>query len=99
MSTFPFGFSPGSGTGDAGDLAGKIPLFAELQRLLASDGPVNWELARQVAIAGAAQHDPAVNDDDASAVCDALRLADLWLDDATSLPAGVTQGEAWSRVR
>ena len=61
MSNFGFGFGqfgqnePGR---DPDDLAGKIPLFAELQRLLAGcGGPVNWDLARQLAISSlAAQH-------------------------------------------
>ncbi len=37
-----------------GDVWNDVPLFRELQRvLLSSSGPVNWELARQVGIAGA----------------------------------------------
>ena len=31
-------------------------------------------------------------------VTEAVRLADLWLDDATDLPSGVVTIEAWSRV-
>jgi len=48
--------SPGDEPRDVppfGDLMNEIPLFRELQRVLfSSTGPVNWELARQVAIAG-----------------------------------------------
>src|SRR4029450_2791463 len=44
MSEFPGG----------ADFFGRIPLFREFARLLASEsGPVNWELARQVAVATA----------------------------------------------
>ena len=31
-------------------------------------------------------------------VVDAIRLADLWLDDVTDLPSGVVTVQAWSRV-
>ena len=62
MSNFGFGFSPfesnepGQGPDD---LAGKIPLFAELQRLLAGNGgPVNWDLARQLAISASGGQPP-----------------------------------------
>ncbi|HEV3462714.1 MAG TPA: hypothetical protein VG846_01900, partial [Actinomycetota bacterium] len=37
------------------DFFGRIPLFREFARLMATaSGPVNWELARQVAVATAA---------------------------------------------
>jgi putative hydrolase len=102
MSNFGFGFGPFGGQhepGDPDDLAGKIPLFAELQRLLSgSGGPVNWDLARQLAITGlAAGHRP-ITGADRSAVTEAVRLADLWLDEATDLPSGVSAIEAWSQV-
>lgn len=97
MSDVPFGFSP---SGGSDDLAGKIPFFNELQKLMSwSGGPVNWDLARQVAIAGAAPSDTPVSDAAAAEVRDALRLADLWLDPLTSLPTGVTTTLAWSRVQ
>ena len=110
MNNLPFGFGPGNGEpSDSGpfgafgglpdDLAGKVPLFAELQKLFSwSGGPVNWDLARQVAISAVAGGQSAVSGADRSAVQDALRLADLWLDDATVLPSGVTSMESWTRV-
>jgi putative hydrolase len=76
-----------------------VPLFAELQKLLSSSGPVNWELARQMSIAATAGSPGAVTDAETSEVREALRLADLWLDGATTLPAGVTTAEAWTPVR
>jgi hypothetical protein len=98
MTDFPFGFQPGSG-GDFGDLS-KVPFFAELQRLMSSSGgPVNWELARQMATAGAGESDRALTAADTSDTADALRLADVWLDPVTSLPSGATAVEAWTRVR
>jgi putative hydrolase len=96
MSDLPFGFSPGGGPDD---LAGKIPLFAEIQKLMSwSGGPVNWDLARQVATAAAAADDARVDDAAAAEVRDALRLADLWLDPLTTLPTGVRTTLAWNRV-
>ena len=87
---------------DPDDLSSKFPLFAELEKLMAwRDGPVNWDLARQVAIKAASEADVApIPAKQAEAVSDALRLADLWLEDATVLPSGLTgPTEAWTRVR
>jgi len=103
MSDFGFGFSPFGPNGPGGDgpddLSGKIPLFAELQRLLAgSGGPVNWDLARQLAISALAGQHRAPTAADQTAVADAVRLADLWLDAVTDLPSGVSAAQAWSQV-
>ena len=110
MTNLPFGFGPNSGdpsdanpfgsaAGLPDDLAGKVPLFAELQKLFSwSGGPVNWDLARQVAISSVAGGQSRVTSIDRSAVQDAVRLADLWLDDVTEFPSGVTGVEAWTRV-
>jgi putative hydrolase len=96
MTDLPFGFSP---EGGSEDIAGKIPFFAELQKLMSwSGGPVNWDLARQVAVATAAAADRAVLTGEADEVRDALRLADVWLDPGTTLPSGVMAPAAWSRV-
>lgn len=96
MTDLPFGFSPGGGPED---IAGKIPLFAELQKLMSwSGGPVNWDLARQVAVATAAPADRPVTPAEADEVRDALRLADLWLEPLTVLPSGGAQVAAWTRV-
>lgn len=102
MSDFGFGFGQ-FGQGEPGnnpdDLAGKIPLFAELQRLLSgSGGPVNWDLARQLAISNLVANHRSISSADTSAVADAMRLADIWLDGATDLPSGVSTVEAWSQV-
>jgi putative hydrolase len=56
------------------------PLFRELQRVLASSsGPVNWELARQVGIAGAqdGREDPTPTDEDRRGLEEAVRVAEL----------------------
>jgi putative hydrolase len=88
------------GPGGTGDFFGRIPLFREFARLMATaSGPVNWELARQVAVATAAGAEdlgmlpqlprPAAAPDpgEARSWDDRLRLAELWVDPVTSLPA------------
>ncbi len=93
---------PAGGFGAYGmpdDLAGKIPLFAELQKLMSwQGGPVNWDLARQTAISAMAGSIRDFRPEERDGVIEALRLADMWLDPATELPSGVTTSEAWSRV-
>jgi putative hydrolase len=101
MTNLPFGFGPGNGGngGDPDDLTGKIPLFAELQKLMSwTGGPVNWDLARQIAVSTLAGDHRAVTANDRAQTEQAVRLADLWLDDVTDLPSGVKAVEAWSRV-
>lgn len=81
------------------DLAGKIPLFAELQKLMSwQGGPVNWDLARQTAISALVGNSRQITPAERSAVTEAIRLADMWLDPATELPSGVSATYAWSRV-
>src|ERR687893_1137106 len=96
---FGFGGPGGAGGGSPEDLLGKMPLFAELQKLMSwSGGPVNWDLARQGAISSLAAGSQPASDAERAAVTEALRLADLWLDQVTELPSGVDRALAWSRV-
>src|SRR3954463_7508358 len=101
--TDPFGlgalFGGVAGGGSPEDVLGKMPLFAELQKLMSwSGGPVNWDLARQSAISQlAAGHQP-TSEAERAAAAEALRLADLWLDQVTDLPSGIERTAAWSRV-
>jgi putative hydrolase len=89
----------GPGGGDPADLLGKMPLFAELQKLMSwSGGPVNWDLARQGAISQLAPGHQPTSAGEQAAVAEALRLADLWLDQVTDMPSGIDRGLAWSRV-
>ena len=92
---------PGGPFGGFGGFGGSegAPFFQELQRLLSGDGgPVNWELARQVAVQGASAADSAVTADQQRAVREAGHLAELWLDSATALPGLPGELDAWSRV-
>jgi putative hydrolase len=83
MSTppgFPFGMDP--------DALRDAPLFRELQRVMAaSSGPINWELARQVAIAGAAETgpDPDPTEEDVRILDEAVRVAELHVTGFTGL--------------
>ncbi|HEX9774244.1 MAG TPA: zinc-dependent metalloprotease [Actinomycetota bacterium] len=71
------------------DVLRRIPLFAELSKVLAwSGGAVNWDIGTQVAISMAAGSapDPAVDAADAAAVAEHVRVAQMWLTAATGLP-------------
>ena len=99
MTNLPFGFGRGDDPRDPNDMSGQIPLFAELQRLLSwSGGAVNWDLAKQLARQTLAGESQSITPADRSGTVDAIRLADLWLDDVTDLPSGVHTVEAWTRL-
>lgn len=75
--------------------------FQQLGRILASgeSGPVNWDLGKDLARQTvAARGDSSVGDAQRRAVVEALRLADVWLDAVTTVPAGATSLEVWSRA-
>jgi putative hydrolase len=92
----PFGFGPGSGAGGPNQFADALRQFADL--LSYSGGPVNWELAKNLARhAIAAKGDPSVLANQRAEVTEAIRLADLWLDDVTTFPSGIRKIEAWSQ--
>ena len=106
MTDLPFGFGPGPGDPSRpggnlpDDMADKVPLFAELQKLFSwSGGPVNWDLARQVALSTLTASNAPVPSGQVSAVEDAVRLADLWLDDVTDIPSGINRTVVWNRVQ
>ena len=74
----------------------------QLGQMLQSGGsdpsPVNWELARDTARKiVAAEGDPSLTSVEKREVEQALDLASLWLDPATSFPATGSGGGAWSR--
>lgn len=58
-------------------------------------GPVNYDLARQLASNSIGFVAP-VPESTATAISDAVRLAETWLDGATPLPAGTIRTAAWS---
>ena len=86
----PFGLSAMFGGGD---------VFATLGRLMSwTGGPVNWDLATQVAETAARQGDRPVTEAEHREVAEAVRLADLWLDPVTTLPGAGAQARAWTRT-
>ncbi|HEX6870528.1 MAG TPA: zinc-dependent metalloprotease [Micromonosporaceae bacterium] len=101
MSNPPFGFSlpGGSGGPDPSDPAQLQAFLAQLQQMLTNpgSGPVNWDLAKQVAQAQL-RDDPAVASPQRDAVAESLRLADLWLEAESSLPSGIRSVQAWRRA-
>src|SRR5258706_3486930 len=110
----PFGFGPGGRSGDdqggSGGAGGPLgPMgdpqqFADALRQFADlmswqGGPVNWDLAKNVARQTvAAAGDASVLDIERRKATDAIRTADLWLEDATSFPTGIRIVQAWSRA-
>jgi putative hydrolase len=87
---------PGGPLGDPQQLADALRQFADAMSY--QGGPVNWDLAKNTARQTiVAKGDPSVLENQRSAVTDAVRLADLWLEDATSLPSGIRSIKAWSR--
>jgi putative hydrolase len=113
VSDIPFGFNrpgepgdenePGKqdpfGAGNMQDFAAMLHQFADmLSNQSGSGGPLNWDLAKDVARHAIAEKgDPSILDAQRRAVVEALRLADLWLDEVTTLPAGIRNPQAWSR--
>jgi putative hydrolase len=116
----PFGFGGLPGAGGFGGPGADNPFaamfgsmnpndlgaaFQQLGQMLSYEGgPVNWDMAKQIARQTVAQgapdgtKDASVGPAERSTVQEAVRLADLWLDDATALPSGAGSAVAWSRA-
>jgi putative hydrolase len=87
---------PFGAMGDPNQFADALRQFADL--LSWQGGPVNWDLAKNVARhAIVAAGDPSVLEAQRREITEAVRLADLWLDEATTFPSGIRKIEAWSR--
>jgi len=92
----PAAQGPFGAMGDPNQFADALRQFADL--LSWQGGPVNWDLAKNVARhAIAAAGDPSVLEAQRREITEAVRLADLWLDEATTFPSGIRKIEAWSR--
>ncbi len=87
-------FGAGGGQQDIG------AALQQLGRLLSwQGGPVNWDLARDLARqAVSASGDRSVSAVERQEVIDAMRLAELWLDPVTGLAGGASSANAWSRA-
>lgn len=111
MSNIPFGLGPQDrepASGGAGGPAGPFDvnalgqMFTQLGQMLSqssgSTGPVNYDVAKQLAMqqlsASGGSVDPAPRE--LGAITESVRLAELWLDATTTLPAGISTVAAWS---
>jgi len=87
--------------GDMAQFADMLHRFADMigsQGAGGAGGPLNWDLAKNIARHSVVeQGDPSIVDAERRQVEEALRLADLWLDEGTTLPAGIRTPQAWSR--
>ncbi|MCI1256345.1 zinc-dependent metalloprotease [Corynebacterium provencense] len=106
----PFGFlfggqggqgGPGQQGPGIGDILGQFGAmlsgFGRDMNSPDAQGPVNYALAGRIArqqITGPAARNPSVHD--SQAVAESVRLVELWLDEATVLPAGATGSTAFS---
>ncbi|MDN5895022.1 MAG: zinc-dependent metalloprotease, partial [Nocardioides sp.] len=85
----------------SGGMPDLTQIMSQFQAMMGpQDGPVNWQLAKDIARrAIASDPDPSPTERDTTAVADAVRLADLWLDEATDFSSGVQSTAAWSRAQ
>ncbi|MFC7327699.1 zinc-dependent metalloprotease [Marinactinospora rubrisoli] len=93
---FPFG--------DPQQMAQMLRQFADMMAAQSApgssgaSGTINWDMARNIARhLVSEQGDPSVSAHEYAQVQEALRLADLWVNEGASLPSGVHTMEAWSR--
>ncbi|MFT4008429.1 MAG: zinc-dependent metalloprotease [Nocardioidaceae bacterium] len=93
-------FSGPGGPLQGGQLPDLSAMLGQVQAMLQPhDGAVNWGLALDLARKSAASApDPTPNGTEQAKVADAVRLADVWLDEVTEFPSGVTTAVAWSRA-
>ena len=88
----------GPGIGDIlGQFGAMLSGFGRDMNSPDAQGPVNYALAGRIArqqITGAAARTPSSHD--SQAVAESVRLVELWLDEATVLPAGATGSVAFS---
>jgi putative hydrolase len=84
--------------GNPEQMAQAMRQFADMLSAPQGSGPVNWDMAKNIARhAVVAASDPSVMEGERRQIVEALRLADLWLNEATTLPSGVSNPQAWSR--
>ena len=102
--TNPFGFALGDG--GAIDPSQLGQLFSQLGNMFSGmgsgmasggSGPVNYEVAANLARQQVGDFTPML-DKEHRAVADSVRLAEVWLDEQTTLPAGISTTAAWTPV-
>ncbi|MFM9377347.1 zinc-dependent metalloprotease [Gordonia sp. VNK21] len=98
------GFDPSQLGGAGFDPSQLGAMFTQLGQMFSGmgsggqgGGPVNYELAARLARQQVGDFKPML-DNEERAVADAVQLAELWLNEATTLPAGITATAAWTPV-
>ncbi len=93
------GFGGGLGGGGLGDILNQfgqmLSGMGDSMNSPEAGGPVNYELAARIARQQIGRV-PELKQSDRDAVAESLRLAELWLDDATQLPTSGHRAEAWN---
>jgi putative hydrolase len=93
-----FGAMPGGGAFDVNQLGQMLTQLGQMlsQAQSSGGGPVNYDLAAQMAHQQLAATTSSLTASQRAAVSDSVKLAELWLDAATDFPAGATEAKGWS---
>lgn len=103
-SSDPFGFGGAFGGPGGAGMPDLGQIFTQLGAMFSGagasmnnpqSGPVNYDLARKLASNSIGFVKP-VPEQTATAISDAVHLAETWLDGVTPLPAGTTRAMAWT---
>ncbi|MGW6378199.1 zinc-dependent metalloprotease [Rhodococcus sp. NPDC055112] len=95
----PFGFTPEGF--DPTQLGQMLTQFGQMLSGMGSamgtggSGPVNYDLAKKLALQQLGTVAP-ISSGTGTAIADAAHLAEVWLDGATTLPAGASKAVAWT---
>ncbi|MGH3899051.1 MAG: zinc-dependent metalloprotease [Pseudonocardiaceae bacterium] len=90
----PFG-AGGFDVGALGQMLTQLGQMLSQGAASGGGGPVNYDLAKQIAMQKLSTSGlPSAQQ--AAAITDAVRLAELWLDPATALPTGTQNSAAWA---
>ncbi|WP_280266890.1 zinc-dependent metalloprotease [Nocardia wallacei] len=98
----PFGIPMGGAAGgfDPSQLGQMLTslgqMFSTIGQPGAQSGPVNYDIAKRLARQQLGSSVEPISQSTQRAVADAAHLAELWLDAATTLPAGATKAVAWT---
>lgn len=101
------GMPGGMPFGDPQQMAQMLRQFADMMSAQSApagesgggQSAINWDMAKNIARHTVSEKgDASVIPTDYARVQEALRLADLWLNETTALPSGIHTMEAWSRA-
>lgn len=95
---FPFGFTPDDH--NKFDLSALGAMLQQLGGMLQKaqsldEGPIAWSIIKETAVNGIKKSNIQVTPDQQNSVNDAIRLAQSWLDEHTTLPASSVLAHAW----